>query len=162
MNDHAVTAVAPSGCSRAPARRRTAASWFNCNNPLAQRATGQYPVLPGRDRRRRQRRPDLGTPHVEGGALITYETELPVVAGARGEIPQLRSWKYDVYGQYCYTSLYQSNTNYLSNSRNPDALQVVNVNGAPTCIAKVTGADPNCVPYNIFAEGGVTPAQVAI
>src|SRR5262249_33297180 len=30
-----------------------------------------------------------------------------------------------------------------------------------TCIAKVTGLDPSCVPYNIFTEGGVTPAQVA-
>ena len=29
--------------------------------------------------------------------------------------------------------------------------------GAPACRSVVDGTDPNCVPYNLFTIGGVTP-----
>jgi len=163
MNDHSVTAVAPSGLFQGAGPSPNAGYLVNCNNPLlsAQQANtlcSAAEIASGASA-------DLiwGRRNVEGGPRSsTYEHQnYRVVAGARGEIPQLEGWKYDVYGSYYYTSLFQSNTNYLSNQRIQNALQVVNVNGTPTCIVKVTGADPNCVPYNIFAEGGVTPAQVA-
>ena len=32
----------------------------------------------------------------------------------------------------------------------------MNVNGTPTCVSKVNGSDPTCVPYNIFQLGRVT------
>ena len=41
------------------------------------------------------------------------------------------------------------------------ALDVVSdANGQPVCRSVVDGSDPNCVPYNIFKLGGVTPAAL--
>jgi outer membrane receptor protein involved in Fe transport len=39
-------------------------------------------------------------------------------------------------------------------------LDVVNVNGVATCRSVVDGSDPNCVPYNVFKLGAVTPAML--
>jgi len=163
MNDKSVTAVAPSGLFQGSGPSPLGGFLVNCNNPLL--SAQQAGVLCSPAEIASGANVDLlyGRRNIEGGPRSsTYEHEnYRVVAGARGDIPQLEGWHYDVYGQYYYTTLFQSNTNYLSNSRIQNALQVVNVNGVPTCISKVTGADANCVPYNIFTEGGVTPAQVA-
>ncbi|HKS56854.1 MAG TPA: TonB-dependent receptor, partial [Steroidobacteraceae bacterium] len=40
------------------------------------------------------------------------------------------------------------------------SLDVVDVNGVPTCRSVVDGTDPLCVPYNVFTIGGVTPAAL--
>jgi hypothetical protein len=42
------------------------------------------------------------------------------------------------------------------------ALDVVTdpTTGAPTCRSVLDGSDPNCVPYNLFTIGGVTPAAL--
>ena len=40
------------------------------------------------------------------------------------------------------------------------AMDVVNVNGVATCQSVVDGSDPACVPYNPWAIGGVTSAQL--
>lgn len=36
------------------------------------------------------------------------------------------------------------------------SLQVRNVNGVPTCLSKINGTDPNCVPVDAFRTGGLT------
>ncbi len=38
------------------------------------------------------------------------------------------------------------------------SLQVRNVNGVPTCLAKIDGTDPACVPVDPFRTGGLTDA----
>ncbi|MGH8148701.1 MAG: TonB-dependent receptor domain-containing protein, partial [Steroidobacteraceae bacterium] len=58
--------------------------------------------------------------------------------------------------QYYYTSLFNSNSNYLSFNSITSALQVTGTAANPACIS-----GPPCVPYNIFTQGGVTPAQLA-
>jgi outer membrane receptor protein involved in Fe transport len=84
------------------------------------------------------------------------------VVGFDGEI--IDGWTYDAYGSYYYTTLFQSNLNYLSLTRIARALDVVDTDpGAgvnPQCRSVVDGSDPGCVPYNIFADGGVTPEAV--
>ena len=55
-------------------------------------------------------------------------------------------WRYDLYGQYYYTSFTQGNFQYLSLSRMQNALQVRSSPGGPVCISGGT-----CVPLNIFA-----------
>ena len=40
------------------------------------------------------------------------------------------------------------------------ALDVVDVGGVPTCQSVIDGTDPNCVPWNPFQPGGITPAQL--
>ncbi len=163
MNDRAVTAVAPSGLFAGSGPSPTGGFIVNCNNPLlsAQQATticSPADIASGATA-------DLliGRRNAEGGPRSsTYEhNNYRAVVGARGAIPDIEGWTYDVYGSYYYTALFQGNFNYLSNARIQNALQVVNVNGVPTCIAKINGTAPGCVPYNIFAQGGVTPEQVA-
>jgi outer membrane receptor protein involved in Fe transport len=41
------------------------------------------------------------------------------------------------------------------------ALHVLDVDGVPTCMSVIDGSDPNCVPYNPFVLGGITPEQLA-
>ena len=162
MNDRSVTAVAPSGLFEGSGPSPNSGFLVNCNNPLlsAQQAStlcSPAEIASGAN-------VDLlyGRRNIEGGPRSsTYEHQnYRGVIGARGEIPDLEGWKYDVYGSYYYTTLFQSNENYLSSRRIQNGLQVVNVNGVPTCIAKVNGTDTSCIPYNIFTTGGVTPAQV--
>ncbi|WP_372786250.1 TonB-dependent receptor domain-containing protein [Phenylobacterium sp.] len=163
MNDRSTTAVAPSGLFQGSGPSPNGGFLVNCNNPLlsAQQANtlcSAAEIASGAN-------VDLiyGRRNIEGGPRAsTYEHEnYRAVVGARGDVPDFDGWKYDAYAQYYYTTLFQSNENYLSNRRIQNALQVVNVGGTPTCVAKVNGSDPGCIPYNIFTEGGVTADQVA-
>jgi iron complex outermembrane recepter protein len=163
MNDRSRTAIAPSGLFQGSGPSPNGGYLVNCNNPLL--STQEANTLCSPTEIASGSNVDLiyGRRNIEGGPRSSsYEHEnYRAVLGARGEIPQAEGWKYDVYGTYYYTSLFQSNDNYLSNRRIQNALQVVNVNGVPTCTSVVNGTDKACIPYNIFTEGAVTPDQVA-
>ncbi|WP_294250925.1 TonB-dependent receptor [uncultured Sphingomonas sp.] len=99
--------------------------------------------------------------NVEGGprSADLGHTQYRGVIGAKGALGE--TWNYDAYYQYGRTTYSQIYTNEFSVRKLNNALDVVNVNGKPTCRSVTTGADPNCVPYDIF--GGlttVTPAAV--
>lgn len=99
----------------------------------------------------------LGRRNIEGGPRTTdYEHEnFRAVFGAKGDF--LDAWNYEAYGSYYSTSLFNSLGGYLSYSKIQDALLVVTgPSGTPVCQGGQTG----CVPWNIWQEGGVTPAQV--
>jgi len=71
--------------------------------------------------------------------------------GFRGDLND--NWSYDVYYQ-------QSDINYANEYRNDlsviainRAMDVVSVNGTPTCVSALNGTDPSCVPYNLFSGG---------
>jgi outer membrane receptor protein involved in Fe transport len=81
-----------------------------------------------------------------------------VLLGVKGDINDV--WNYDVNGQYGNTDSHERLSNDISQLRLGRALNVVGVNGVPTCQSVVDGTDPACVPYNIFSAGGVTPAAV--
>lgn len=163
MNDRSVTAVAPSGLFQGGGTSPNGGVLVNCNNPLLSAQQAATLCSPAEIASGANVDLIYGRRNIEGGPRSsTYEHQnYRAVVGARGAVPDIEGWKYDVYGSYYYTTLFQSNENYLSNRNIQNGLQVVNVNGVPTCIAKVTGTDAACVPYNIFTEGGVTPAQVA-
>ena len=55
----------------------------------------------------------------------------------------------------------QTEKNYFENGRIDNALDVVNVNGVAQCRVFASGADTNCVPYNVWQLGKVTAAQLA-
>src|SRR6185312_14251665 len=76
----------------------------------------------------------------------------------KGELTN--GWTYDVYGQYGETIYQQAYLNDDSIAREQNALEVVLVNGVPTCKAALSGADPGCVPANIFQLGQLTPNAV--
>ncbi len=101
--------------------------------------------------------------NVEGGNRQDdlQHTDFREVLGVKGKINSV--WDYDTSFQYSQTNLADTYYNDLSVQKIGYALDVVNVNGTPTCAAKAAGIQQaqSCVPWNIFTPGGVTPAAAA-
>jgi iron complex outermembrane receptor protein len=99
----------------------------------------------------------IGRRNVEGGdRFIDFgHQNYRAVLGTKGEFAD--AWSYDIYGQYFYTTFSDSNQKYLSYAGIGNALLATGTAASPKCI---TTNSPGCVPYNIFADGGVTPAQL--
>jgi outer membrane receptor protein involved in Fe transport len=100
---------------------------------------------------------NLGRRNVEGGGRDSYfdHTNYRIAFGSKGDIANGVS--YDAYGQYFYTSLYQANTNYLNYANIGQALLATKDKSGNIVCTNTVG---NCVPWNIFSTGGVTPAQL--
>jgi iron complex outermembrane receptor protein len=117
--------------------------------------------------------------NTEGGnrqADLTH-TSYRGVLGTRGDLSSVFS--YDAFYQYGRTEYQQVYRNEFSASRLRNALDVVNVdaNGSTTdasgtlypigtpgttveCRSVLSGADPNCVPYDVFGASGPSAASV--
>ncbi|UVW29683.1 TonB-dependent receptor domain-containing protein [Massilia sp. H6] len=95
--------------------------------------------------------------NVEGGGRRDDQrhTSYRGVVGVKGDVG---NWNYDVFaqmGKVLYSETYQND---FSIQRTGRALDVVTgANGQPVCRSVVTGSDPNCVPYNIWSLGKVSP-----
>lgn len=89
-----------------------------------------------------------GSPRIDRLQHTSYRG----VIGSKGEI--IKGLTYDVYGQYGSTVYQDHYTNDFSVSKLNNALNVINVNGVATCRSVVSGADPKCVPYDIFTGKG--------
>src|SRR6202790_5651585 len=102
----------------------------------------------------------IGRRNVEGGLRSDEFQHLSsrTVLGLKGSISE--PWSYDASLVYGRLDEHETLSNDLLLSHVTNALNVVNVNGVPTCQSVVNGSDPACVPYNIFAVGGVTPAAL--
>ncbi len=112
------------------------------------------------------RRNTEGGPRISDLKHISYRG----VLGVKGELSKVFS--YDTYFQYGKTNYTQVYKNEFSVSRLNNALNAVNVNAAGQVVAVGTpgsqivcrsvldGSDPNCVPYNPFGTGAVSPASV--
>jgi outer membrane receptor protein involved in Fe transport len=120
----------------------------------------------------------VGRRNVEGGGRQDHleHTAWRVVGGVRGDL--LKGLSYDTYYQFGTTRLSQVYLNDFSVTRliraidviaNPAVGGITGVPvGTPVCRAALPGSGPggtaldaNCVPYNIFQTGGVTPAALA-
>ena len=100
--------------------------------------------------------------NVEGGGRQDdlQHTDYRIVVGARGKIA--RGLSYDAYYQYGKVVFAETYFNDFSVSRLGRALDVVTgANGQPVCRSVADGTDANCVPYDIFALGQVTPGALA-
>ena len=99
----------------------------------------------------------IGRRNLEGGGRTSFyeHNDFRLVVGTKGAV--MDGWTYDLYGSYYYVTAFQSNTNYLDYSKINSALQVTTnpTTGAPVCIS-----GGQCVPWNIFTTGGVTPAAL--
>ncbi len=98
--------------------------------------------------------------NVEGGPRINdlTHTSFRGVIGTKGDLGE--AWSYDVYYQYGRTNYTQVYSNEFSTSRLVSALDAVaGPGGTAVCRAAQTGADPNCVPYNVFSG---TPSAASI
>jgi iron complex outermembrane recepter protein len=104
----------------------------------------------------------IGRRNIEGGGRQDdiRHTSFRTVVGLKGEFASV--WNYDVSMQTAKVIYQNTYKNEFSNTRSLNALDViVGPNGAPVCRSVVNGSDPNCVPYNVWAIGGVTPAALS-
>ncbi|MFL6549389.1 MAG: TonB-dependent receptor domain-containing protein [Povalibacter sp.] len=164
MNDRTRVEIAPSGLFESSNPYNAAGLYsVNCSNPLLsdqQRGlicTPAQVAADAADPGSTSVDLNIGRRNIEGGPRIAdFEHDnYRAVFGVRGDISS--AWNYDVYGQYYYTSLYNSNTGYLNFANITDALQATGTAAAPECISGNAG----CVPFNIFRDGGVTDDQLA-
>jgi len=104
--------------------------------------------------------------NIEGGGRVDdiRHTSYRGLAGAKGEIAP--GFTYDAFAQtsrVLYQNVYRND---FSITRIGRALDVISVGGVPTCRSAATvaqggtGTDPNCVPWNIWAIGGVNQAAL--
>jgi len=103
----------------------------------------------------------VGKRNVEGGPRNSSITDMSFreVLGVKGMIGE---WSYDVFGQFARVNHNDKSTGYFSSRLIGRALDVVpDANGNPVCRSFLDGSDPNCVPYNLFRQGGVTDAARA-
>ncbi|UVO50445.1 TonB-dependent receptor [Sphingomonas sp. SUN019] len=157
MDDRTVAQIAPSGLF-------FNTSTINCDNPLlsAQQLgivcnpTNTFVDSTGVTRANLY----IGRRNVEGGGRQDdlQHTTYRGVFGARGDVA--KGISYDAYYQYSRVNFAQTYRNDFSITRSARAIDVVNVNGTPTCRSVVDGTDPLCVPYNIFTTGGVSAAAL--
>lgn len=166
MDDRSDAQIAPSGDFGDT-------SILNCDNPLLSAQQRSRICAPGRT----FTDPNVINPvtgqlsqlavvqvlrrNVEGGGRDSdiQHTAFRVVGGIRGN--PLKGISYDAYYQFGRTNRTATSLHYFSVTRLTRALDVVaDANGNPVCRAVVTGADPNCIPYNIFTAGGVSEAAL--
>jgi outer membrane receptor protein involved in Fe transport len=97
--------------------------------------------------------------NVEGGGRQSdyRHTSYRQVIGVKGEVAR---WNYDLFAENAKVIYSQVQKNYFLNQSIDRALDVVNVNGQAVCRSAADGSDPNCVPYNVWAAGGVTADQL--
>lgn len=97
--------------------------------------------------------------NVEGGNRQDDQehTDYRIVTGSKGRINNVFSYDaYFQYGKNIYAETYFNDVSVVKLGR---ALNVTTgANGQPVCESVLDGTDPNCVPWNIFANGGVTSA----
>ncbi len=155
MDDRSVAQIAPSGAF-------FITDTLNCDNPFmsGQQRTaicGDYGLGPEDDQVAY-----VGRRNVEGGPRRQdlRHTSFRGVFGMRGNINNV--WRYDAFLQYSEVSMENTYQNDLSITKIARALNAVPdpVTGEPVCQSVVDGSDPDCVPWNIFETGAVTPAMI--
>jgi iron complex outermembrane recepter protein len=92
-----------------------------------------------------------------GPRSTTYDNNsFSMLVGVRGQL--VGDWDYDVFGQYGEAERSNVSAGYANVTNIANALDVVNIDGVPTCRSGAAG----CVPLNLFGGfGAITPDQVA-
>ena len=152
MDDRSVSQIAPSGAF-------FVTDTLSCGNPLM--SEQQFQTVCGSVGLTREDTRDffwIGRRNVEGGNRQhdLRHTSFRGVLGLRGETNA--NWSYDASLLYAEVSMENTYLNDLGTTKLRRALDAVRdpASGEIVCRSVVDGSDPNCVPWNIFREGGVT------
>ena len=101
--------------------------------------------------------------NVEGGPrqIDLRHRNFRAVGGVKGELA--RGLSYDASYQSGIVKVKSANTNFVFVPHLRRALDVITdpATGQPACRSFVTGEDPNCLPWDVFALGAVTPEAAA-
>ncbi len=166
MDDRTHQEIAPSALFRGsnPNNQHSGNYYVNCGNPfLSAQEIGILGCTPGQIAGNQldtanQAEIEIGRRNVEGGNRLNdyNHTNYRAVLGATGDIA--KGWSYDAYAQFYYVSYFGSSDKYLNFANIDNALLVTRdpTTGTPVCVS----GGPTCVPYNIFADGGVTQAAL--
>jgi iron complex outermembrane receptor protein len=161
MDDQTNAQIAPSGLFRNSGPNLSTGYTINCNNPLlsASQAAALCPgavITPGAPGGSYDNLQSIGYrfASVPRNSDITH-TDYKVDVGLRGDLGD--GWSYDGYLQLGIARLDSHITGYASVSKVANALNVVDVNGVPTCV----NGGSACVPLNIFTanSASITQAQ---
>lgn len=105
--------------------------------------------------------------NVEGGGRIAdlQHTDFHGVIGTKGDLDD--AWSYDASYGYSRTVYAQTYLGEFSVRKLNNALDVVTdtrpgsaTNGQPVCRSVLDNSDPNCVPYNVFTPGSISPGAL--
>src|ERR1700731_2163545 len=158
MDDKTTSRFEPAGTT--PTGASLNVFGINCKNPLLSGSQGNDLCTSAGLGPLDTAQVGIGRRNVEGGQRSDefHHRSYRIVLGLKGAISD--PWSYDASLLYGRVNGRETLSNDFSLSRLTNALDVVNVNGVPTCQSVVDGSDPACVPYNIFAAGGVTPVAL--
>ena len=163
MNDHSVAQIAPSG-SFTGDRQFT----VPCNDPLLTAAESNTLLRRASGQRQSPRRPSTSASATSkarpGPRTISEHTDYRFVFGAKGDLGS--AWSYfDISAAIRPHDLLAGTTSKAatwSYTHEQNALNVVpGPGGVPTCLSVINGTDKNCVPWNLWTPGGVTPAALS-
>jgi iron complex outermembrane receptor protein len=161
MDDRSVAQIAPSGafqtvfnvpCTNPLLTAQEVATWCGANSAATGAAPGTTNLY-------------IGRRLVEGGDRQDdlEHTDFREVLGVKGKV--VDGWDYDASFQFSLVNLSETYENDVSKTKLQDALNVVSVNGVPTCAVVAAGVASGlgygCVPFNVFQPNGVTAAQAA-
>lgn len=105
----------------------------------------------------------IGRRNIEGGPRVDdiRHRSVRAILGIRGQISA--DWQYEGYVQHGQAALEEWFVGDLSRTRISRALDVVTDDrpssptfGRPVCAAAIAGADPACLPYNVWTQAPVT------
>ena len=153
MDDRTVSQIAPSG-------NFFATDSIPCNNAFL--SAQQFDAICGSQGLTVDDRAPayIARRNIEGGNRqqdLRYDS-FRGVFGLKGDINDV--WRYDAFYQYSEVTMQNTYMNDLSNTKIARALEAVDDgNGGVTCASVLDGTDPNCVPWNVFQNGGVTSDQ---
>lgn len=153
MDDHTNSQVAPSALFQGYTYS------VNCNNPFLSAQQGQILCGSAYGTSATQQL-YIGYRPVAGNARPRRDdlrhTDYRFSGGVRGEIAD--GIRYDaniLSSTVLYNETYEND---IDPARANRGIQVVNVNGVPTCRSVVDGSDPQCVPLDIFRFNGISDA----
>lgn len=155
MSSESNVNIAPSALFQGSGVTASGGFLVNCNNPfLSGQQQTALGCTPGSIAAGDTVDLYIGRRNVEGGPRNSFydHTNYRFVFGSRGKIAG--PWSYDIYGSYYRTKLASRVENYLSLQGIQDALLVGGTAANPVCLSGAAG----CVPYNLFSDGGVSPA----